>query len=141
MEDTLPCLFYDIYATVLSTYSFLHHSAYGVKGRGGKAAKAFSKAALAGILTRNSIITPRRGDHIKMGGTDGKLSISESANSFIDISAREQEEHCSMTSLAHTLRICLCGFCGVGCSRCHHRLPIGHVGRHSEGALSRAQNR
>ncbi len=52
-----------------------------------------------------------------------------------------KEEHCYMTSLAHILRIFLFGFCGVGCSRCHHRLTIGHVGRHSEGALSLAQNR
>lgn len=38
--------------------------------------KSVFKAALAGILTRNSIITPWRGDHSKMGGTDGKLSLS-----------------------------------------------------------------
>src|SRR5713226_5269074 len=53
-------------------------------------AAACTKAALAGILTRNSIITPRRGDHSKMGGTDGKLSISFRAHSFIASSGREQ---------------------------------------------------
>ena len=138
MEDTLPCLFtasMQRYSRpILSCITHLTESRV-------EAAKAFSKAALAGILTRNYILTPRRSDHSKMGGTDGKLSISFRANSFIDISAREQEEHCSMTSLAHTLRICLFGFCGVGCSRGHHRLTIRHGGRHSACALSLAQNR
>ena len=36
-------------------FSFLHHSPYGVKGRGGKAAKAFSKAAFISPALNMSI--------------------------------------------------------------------------------------
>src|SRR5258708_5907688 len=72
MEDTLPCLFtasMQRYSRpILSCITHLTESRV-------EAAKAFSKAALAGILTRNYILTPRRSDHSKMGGTDGKLSI------------------------------------------------------------------
>src|SRR5258708_25644623 len=49
-----------------------------------------------GPISRKSCMSPLStqgphvGDHIKMGGTDGKLSITESNNSFIAISGREQ---------------------------------------------------
>ncbi len=44
-----------------------------------------------------------RGDHIKMGGTYGKLSISFRANSFIDISGREQVRNADGQSCLHAL--------------------------------------